>query len=99
MRNGARGLGRALLRDGPRVQVKLDRELGEAAETRDHQGVLAWCEPYRYADGHELAAAERRASPASTRSPTRATWARQSGRAEGARARRAWSCRRTARHG
>ena len=44
------------LRDGPRVQVKLDRELGEAAGTRDHQGVLAWCEPYRYADGHELAA-------------------------------------------
>ena len=27
--------------------------------TRDHQGVLAWCEPYRYADAHELAAAER----------------------------------------
>jgi 23S rRNA (guanosine2251-2'-O)-methyltransferase len=43
----------------PRVQVKLDRELSEAAHTRDHQGVLAWCEPYRYADGWELAAAER----------------------------------------
>ena len=45
------------LEDGPRVQVKLDREIGEAAGTRDHQGVLAWCEPYRYADAYELAAA------------------------------------------
>jgi 23S rRNA (guanosine2251-2'-O)-methyltransferase len=42
-----------------RVQVKPDRELGEAAGTRDHQGVLAWAEPYPYADAHELAAAER----------------------------------------
>jgi 23S rRNA (guanosine2251-2'-O)-methyltransferase len=43
----------------PRVQTKLERELSEAAGTRDHQGVLGWCEPYRYADGWELAAAER----------------------------------------
>ncbi|MDE3025240.1 MAG: 23S rRNA (guanosine(2251)-2'-O)-methyltransferase RlmB [Acidobacteriota bacterium] len=43
----------------PRVHVKLDRELTEAAGTRDHQGVLAWCEPYRYADAYELARAER----------------------------------------
>jgi len=43
----------------PRVQAKLERELSEAAGTRDHQGVLAWCEPYRYADGWELAAEER----------------------------------------
>src|SRR4051794_10963000 len=43
----------------PRVQVRLDRELTEAAGTRDHQGVLAFCEPYRYADAYELAAAER----------------------------------------
>jgi 23S rRNA (guanosine2251-2'-O)-methyltransferase len=43
----------------PRVQVKLDRELSEAAHTRDHQGVLAWCEPYKYADAYELAAGER----------------------------------------
>jgi 23S rRNA (guanosine2251-2'-O)-methyltransferase len=43
----------------PRVQVKLERELSEAAGTRDHQGVLAWCEPYKYADGWELAAQER----------------------------------------
>lgn len=45
--------------DRPRVHVKLERELSEAAQTRDHQGVLAWCEPYRYADAYELAAGER----------------------------------------
>jgi len=43
----------------PRLQVKPERELSEAAGTRDHQGVLAWCEPYKYADGWELAAADR----------------------------------------
>ena len=43
----------------PRVQVRAERELSEAAGTRDHQGTLAWCEPYRYADAEELAAAER----------------------------------------
>jgi 23S rRNA (guanosine2251-2'-O)-methyltransferase len=43
------------LQEGPRVQLKLDRDIGEAAGTRDHQGVLAWCEPYRYADAYELA--------------------------------------------
>jgi len=43
----------------PRVQVKLDRDLSEAAGTRDHQGVLAWCEPYGYADAYELAATDR----------------------------------------
>jgi 23S rRNA (guanosine2251-2'-O)-methyltransferase len=42
-----------------RLQVKPDRVLSEAAETRDHQGVVAWCSPYRYADAYELAAAER----------------------------------------
>jgi 23S rRNA (guanosine2251-2'-O)-methyltransferase len=47
------------LRDGVRVQVKPERELSEAAGTRDHQGVVAWTEPYRYADAYELAAAER----------------------------------------
>jgi 23S rRNA (guanosine2251-2'-O)-methyltransferase len=40
---------------GPRVHVKLDRELSEAAGTRDHQGVVARVAPYRYADAHELA--------------------------------------------
>ena len=40
-------------------QVKPERELSEAPATRDHQGVLAWAEPYRYADAWELAAEER----------------------------------------
>jgi 23S rRNA (guanosine2251-2'-O)-methyltransferase len=44
---------------GVRVQAKAERDLSEAAGTRDHQGVLAFCEPYRYADAYELAAAER----------------------------------------
>ena len=42
----------------PRVQVKAERELTEAAGTRDHQGVVGWCEPYKYADAWELAAAD-----------------------------------------
>jgi len=42
-----------------RPRQKLERELTERADTRDHQGVLALVEPYRYADGYELAAAER----------------------------------------
>jgi 23S rRNA (guanosine2251-2'-O)-methyltransferase len=51
----------AWLRDAeaPRAQLKPERELSEAAGTRDHQGVLAWCEPYRYADALELASVER----------------------------------------
>ncbi|HET9675457.1 MAG TPA: 23S rRNA (guanosine(2251)-2'-O)-methyltransferase RlmB [Gaiellaceae bacterium] len=48
-----------LRENGKRVQVKQERELTEAAQTRDHQGVLAWVEPYRYADPYELAATER----------------------------------------
>jgi len=43
----------------PRLQTKAERELSEAVGTRDHQGVVAWCEPYRYGDGWELAAVER----------------------------------------
>jgi 23S rRNA (guanosine2251-2'-O)-methyltransferase len=43
---------------GPRPQVKAERELSEAAGTRDHQGVVAWCEPFRYADAYELARGE-----------------------------------------
>jgi 23S rRNA (guanosine2251-2'-O)-methyltransferase len=39
--------------------VKAERDLTEAAGTRDHQGVLAFCQPYRYADAYELAAGER----------------------------------------
>ena len=45
--------------DRPRVQAKAERELTEAVGTRDHQGVIAWCEPYRYADAWEIAAADR----------------------------------------
>jgi 23S rRNA (guanosine2251-2'-O)-methyltransferase len=41
--------------DAPRPQVKPERVLSEAAETRDHQGVVAFCEPYSYADAYELA--------------------------------------------
>jgi 23S rRNA (guanosine2251-2'-O)-methyltransferase len=40
---------------GVRVKPKQERELAEAAGTRDHQGIVAWCEPYRYADAYELA--------------------------------------------
>ena len=43
----------------PRAQVKLERDLSDAAGTRDHQGVVAWAEPYGYADAYELAAGER----------------------------------------
>jgi 23S rRNA (guanosine2251-2'-O)-methyltransferase len=43
---------------GARPQAKPERDLTEVAGTRDHQGVLAWAEPYRYADGYELAGAE-----------------------------------------
>jgi 23S rRNA (guanosine2251-2'-O)-methyltransferase len=44
---------------GVRVQVRPESALTAAAGTRDHQGVVAFCEPYRYADAHELAASER----------------------------------------
>jgi 23S rRNA (guanosine2251-2'-O)-methyltransferase len=44
---------------GVRTQVKAERDVSEAAGTRDHQGVLAFCEPYRYADAYELAGVER----------------------------------------
>lgn len=43
---------------GPRPQIKPERLLTEAAGTRDHQGVVAWCEPFRYADAYELVRAE-----------------------------------------
>ena len=42
-----------------RPKPKADRDLSERADTRDHQGVLALVEPYRYADAYELAAGER----------------------------------------
>ena len=43
------------LGEGPRPRVKRERELNEAAGSSDHQGVVAWCEPYAYADAWELA--------------------------------------------
>ncbi len=42
-----------------RPKIRAERELTELAGTRDHQGVVARVEPYRYADAYELAAAER----------------------------------------
>jgi 23S rRNA (guanosine2251-2'-O)-methyltransferase len=47
------------LDEGPRPRVRRERELTEATGSSDHQGVVAWCEPYPYADAWELAAAER----------------------------------------
>ena len=44
---------------GLRVQVRPESALTAAAGTRDHQGVVALCEPYRYADAYELASRER----------------------------------------
>jgi len=38
---------------------RAERELSELAGTRDHQGVVARVEPFRYADAYELAGAER----------------------------------------
>ncbi len=43
------------LAEGPRPRVRRERELTEAAGSPDHQGVVAWCEPYPYADAWELA--------------------------------------------
>ncbi len=45
--------------DGLRVHTRPERELTEEVGNRDHQGVIARCEPYRYADAHELAQTER----------------------------------------
>ena len=39
----------------PRIQVKSEHDLSLAAQTREHQGVVAYVEPYRYADAYELA--------------------------------------------
>ena len=40
---------------GLRVHVRSESALTAEAGTRDHQGVVAYCEPYRYADALELA--------------------------------------------
>ena len=42
----------------PRLRVEQERDLSALAGTSDHQGVVALCEPYGYADAHELAARE-----------------------------------------
>lgn len=47
------------LREGPRPRIHRERELTDAAGSPDHQGVVAWCEPYPYADAWELAAVDR----------------------------------------
>ncbi len=47
------------LAEGPRLQVRKERELTEAAGSPDHQGVVAWAAPYAYADAWELAARDR----------------------------------------
>jgi 23S rRNA (guanosine2251-2'-O)-methyltransferase len=39
----------------PLPRVTEDRLLEEAAGSRDHQGVVALCEPYRYADAYDFA--------------------------------------------
>lgn len=41
-----------------RVRVEPERALTERAGTADHQGAVAVCEPYRYADAYELASRE-----------------------------------------
>ena len=42
-----------------KLKQRPERDLSELAGTRDHQGVVARVEPYRYADAYELAAVER----------------------------------------
>jgi 23S rRNA (guanosine2251-2'-O)-methyltransferase len=44
---------------GLRLQVVPERRLNETAGTNDHQGVVAFVEPYRYADSHDLAVGDR----------------------------------------
>jgi 23S rRNA (guanosine2251-2'-O)-methyltransferase len=42
-----------------RPRLRPERDLSELAGTRDHQGVVARVEPYRYADAYELASVDR----------------------------------------
>jgi 23S rRNA (guanosine2251-2'-O)-methyltransferase len=42
-----------------RIQTQPEAALTAAAGSRDHQGMVAYCEPYRYADAYELAAGDR----------------------------------------
>ena len=45
--------------EAARPKLKNERDLGELAETRDHQGVIARVAPFPYADAYDLAKAER----------------------------------------
>jgi 23S rRNA (guanosine2251-2'-O)-methyltransferase len=47
-----------LRESGVRVTVKPDRDLTALAGVREHQGVVARAEPYRYADAYEIVAGE-----------------------------------------
>jgi 23S rRNA (guanosine2251-2'-O)-methyltransferase len=51
----------AWLRDvkGVRLQVVRESRLNEAAGSRDHQGIVAFCEPYRYADAYAVVDGDR----------------------------------------
>jgi len=44
---------------GLRVHVRSESALTAESGSRDHQGVVAWCEPYRYGDAYELAETDR----------------------------------------
>jgi 23S rRNA (guanosine2251-2'-O)-methyltransferase len=44
---------------GLRLRVRPEATLTAAGGSRDHQGIVAFCEPYRYADAYELAKGER----------------------------------------
>jgi len=46
------------VQEGPRPRVRRERELTEAAGSTEHQGIVAWCEPYPYAEAWELARVE-----------------------------------------
>ena len=59
---GARSLGHGacrssdpLARRRPARAGQAGAGMSEAAGTRDHQGIVVWCEPFRYADAYELA--------------------------------------------
>ncbi len=45
--------------EAARPKLKNERDLGELAETRDHQGVVARVAPFPYADAYALAKAEK----------------------------------------
>lgn len=47
------------LPERPRPLLRKERELTAAADSPEHQGLVAWAEPYPYADAWELAACER----------------------------------------